>query len=158
MIDDSMMFLQAHRPSLRESPFGLEASGFDPVWWRIPSNTYRNTYHHWYHLVQGQNELVRVEVNTARSIRAGDYRGWDWHEQVVEITFIEVRVDQHRLGLGSAVIRELALRYPERTLIAHPRRSDSFWQSIGFQRYESMGPHKHTPPLYAMSPQNGLAT
>lgn len=131
------------------SPFDQSAHGFNQEWWDIPVSAYRDADHDWFVLRLDGEEAARVEVNTARLIRVEDYREWPRNQSVAEITFLEVRADLTRRGIGTALVRKLAHRYETRILAAHPKNSDGFWESLGWERYDKIQDRPSAPPLYA---------
>jgi hypothetical protein len=54
----------------------------------------------------------------------------------LKIQLIEVSSTCRGQDIGTAIVRELETRNPDRTLVAFSMNTDDFWASLGWQRYD----------------------
>jgi GNAT superfamily N-acetyltransferase len=119
--------------------------GFNDAWWsRVP---YATSAPHFVTFSVGSTEIGRVELdhNWSGSLHMNAPR---LGAEALEIQLIEIAQDHRREGLGAAVVRRLAEEFPERRLLALSEEADSFWSSLGWDRYDYGTPPHHYRPLF----------
>ena len=64
----------------------------------------------------------------------------------LEIQLIEVAAGVRGRGIGTCVVHGLAQMHPDRRLIAYSEDADTFWDSLGWDRFDHPeGPKFHRP-------------
>ncbi len=79
--------------------------------------------------------MVELDLNPQRSYWADSHYPLPMDgPDVVEIQFIDVRACYRRSGIGSAVVRWVTERYPDRqVLVLSADESEGFWAALGWQ-------------------------
>jgi len=140
------------------SPFAADDEGFPGRWWdrwdRIGDNSTRAL-----NFTMGGEEVARAEVDPAAHIVTSNYVGVGIREDIVDVTFFEVRESRHRQGIGRGAVALIVDHYPGRDLVAFSHDADHFWASIGWQRFTRMDKDEGFPSLFVhLAPQAGGAT
>jgi GNAT superfamily N-acetyltransferase len=90
-------------------------------------------------------EVARVELDDTFGVYEG---GPTFGPGLLEIQLIEVATGFRRRGIGTWVVRELATRHPDRTLVALSEAADEFWASLGWRRYQHPTEPQYHRPLF----------
>lgn len=140
------------------SPFADDNEAFPGRWWnewdRIGDNSTRAL-----NFTKGGEEVARAEVDPEARIIASNYVGAGLREDIVDVTFFEVRESRHRQGIGRAAAALIVDHYPGRDLVAFSQDADHFWASIGWQRFTRVDNDEGFPSLFVhLAPQASGAT
>lgn len=112
-------------------PFDLTVDGFHEDWWANRVGRVGTGHYDWLSFVDQGEEVARAEIDYTATL-GGDYTGPPIPRDVIDITFIEVRDERRRNGVGRAVMARIIERYPGRVLMRSPRRrTNSGRRSVG---------------------------
>lgn len=128
-------------------PFDLTVEGFHDDWWDDRVGRVDTGHYDWLSFVDQGEEVARAEIDYDATL-GGDYTGPPFPRDVIDVTFIEVRKDRRRNGIGRAVMAHIVDRYPGRVLIAFSEEADEFWSSIGWYRRPRVDGDTNYRPLF----------
>jgi hypothetical protein len=115
------------------TPFEPSKS-FNSDWWNDPLQYSWDDA--WFvQVLRDGDEVGRVRLEKPLSLA---HYGVDPNldSNALKIQLIEVSSTCRRLSIGTAIVRELETRNPDRTLVALSMEADDFWASLGWQRYD----------------------
>lgn len=124
-----------------------ESAGFEDRWWH--EFRYDAEHLRWYSVDSVCEEVARVELELDADCGTS-YGITPPAEGFVEITFIEVRENQRRRGIGRRTVEFLTNHlHPGRQFAAFSEEADEFWASLGWTGHyhpedRGRGPHHRT--------------
>ncbi|ACL41998.1 GCN5-related N-acetyltransferase (plasmid) [Pseudarthrobacter chlorophenolicus A6] len=131
-------------------PFS-ESDDFSADWWEDTIYGFEPSQH-FYAFFDGQNEVVRVEIELQDALNAG-YEQPGHPGPYAVIHFFEVSEDHRRRGLGTDAVQLIADRYGGTPLVAFSAGADEFWGSLGWERYEHTTEPGHSHPMFVSDPE-----
>ncbi|WP_285689996.1 GNAT family N-acetyltransferase [Actinoplanes sp. NBRC 103695] len=124
------------------------SAGFNQDWWygRPVSPHSRSIF---LRLLEGREEVARLRLGD--DLRTDDYADVPLlGASALEIQYIEVHGAHRGRGLGTAAIKLLHERYPDRRLVAFSAEAEHFWSSLGWRRHLHVDPDlaRRQAPLF----------